>query len=478
MELEADTLASIDRKHSEQRAVLQAKIEAHQDFIKQLQAEVTRLTNIKAHLTHQLHDMASSIELKDLTIRELQEQLDKFRQANHKLKKLANQLRDEKDKIQLNAKTIVVSEGHLKVSTGGGGKDLEGDRRKETDLVGSHRISDFAERAQDATRRTREQRKSETDVAEELRDARSGTQRSSLAPRSIILPEGEPNRPSSTILRAGSIVGSLNELGEGATPLNSLLTQMQNTANLKLKVATNQISLLIEACSPMTKLIKNSLTNPTPTISDKALKKFDFAIDEVVEENSMMNQQNAPNKSRRYLFEEVLVLGVSKQKVAEICIQTEGLSEVTKLEPSIIFRQGFEENEAIQLPENHLTNQIANFVFPFGYFIKHIQLAGIEEQVSSINSESMSPERLRRRMSSPKEREKDLTMEQLIQEFVMKDQVVQSSGSKSFYCFNSEETLEETQKPACDLIEVANPHKYRTYYCVMVDELICLVDFN
>lgn len=477
MELDSETLASIELRHREERALLEHKIKTHQDFIKKLQADVGVLSNLKAHLTHQIYDMASALEVKDNTVRELQERIEKFKQANSKLKKQVRQLGEENEKLTLNIKALASSEGHLKVSTGGGGKDSEQDRRNETELVNPHRISDFTERAQDATRRTRESRQGEIEQTEEQRDARGGTHRSSVAPRSTTLPDGEPNRHSYTMMRAGSIVGSLNELGEGATPLNSLLTQMQNSASLKLKVATNQISLLIEACSPMTKLVKNTLTNPTPTISDKTKKKFDFAIDEVVEENSVLNQPATHSTSKRHLFEEILVLGVSKQKIREVCAQTEGLSEMTKLEPAIIFRQGFEESEAGSLPENHLTNQIANFVFPFGFFIKHIQLTGTEDQVNSLNSESMSPEKLKKRMSSPKEKEKELTIEQLIQEYIMKDQVVQSCGSKCFYCFNSEETLEGAQKPACDLIEVANPHKYRTYYCVIVEELICLVGF-
>ena len=474
-----EIIESLRNENRHQRKVLEERISGYESFTEHLKKEMERLMNEKKQISSEMYSLVNALEMKQHELNDANEKIGKYKEANRNMKKKINKLTLERENQRIDRESngqAGINENFIQESTGGGGRT----GGKSSSQI----ISNFSGRGPLELRVNRDRGDEEgqlnqvpTNPSSEIhsfrRPGKADTSGSAYAPKSLQVVDIH-RHPNSLpgILRGASLIFPSQDAIEEQTPMDGFITKMQNSANNKLKNATNQFSIILEACTPMAKMGRNNPNSMSPDKSEK--KKFDFALEEVSEELSIIKSQHNEDKK---IFDEILVLGIDKKKVREVCRQVEDLSARTKLNPEILYRNAIGGRNKKGSNESNLTDQIANFVFPFGYYVKHFNLATHEDLLQSTNLDS-SPEKPRssnlvRRESISKE--KDPTLESLIQEYVMKNQVDTNRGSKCFLSFNSEETLEEVARPTHEIIEVANPHRYWSYYCIMVEELVCIV---
>lgn len=132
------------------------------------------------------------------------------------------------------------------------------------------------------------------------------------------------------------------------------------------------MGMLLETCSPMRKRLKGDSIKKTMT------KKFDFAIPEdnlehaeqedVVPERAMPEKEPETAKSVHF-FEEFLILGIDPSEIQQLFSSDEDLTKKVKYDPKIEFRYPAVQSD---LNDSDISNQLKNFLFPFGYYIERI----------------------------------------------------------------------------------------------------------
>ena len=256
-----------------------------------------------------------------------------------------------------------------------------------------------------------------------------------------------------------------------------LLSQMTLKSELNIRCAASQIATMV--CSvPMIKSnlldIKESENSPNRHLTPKS---FRFAIKEEIEEDEHIT----PAKK---LIDEMMVIGMTAEDVRRFVKQNEGLGGKMKADPQNLFYWS-DEVFYETVPESHLSKQIKNFLFPFGFYLSILPTPGAEDgSNNSTTTEGsyffQSPKRSRKSIQPPRDQiDKDHYIERLVNDCIVKDPIGQSNQRKFFLCFNSEETLSEDYKSVSlgdeGVLKLANPNMYYYYYGIFIEELVCVV---
>lgn len=161
------------------------------------------------------------------------------------------------------------------------------------------------------------------------------------------------------------------------------------------------MGMLLETCSPMRKRVKGDSIKKTMT------KRFDFAIPEDQEHLEHEDVTPAPSNPAKegestkpvHFFEEFLILGVEASEIQQLFSSDEDLTKKVKYDPKIEFRYPSPQANS---NDSDISNQLKNFLFPFGYYIERINKPDLLNSSDSIgkpqgtvdSKKSQSPSRV------------------------------------------------------------------------------------
>ncbi len=269
----------------------------------------------------------------------------------------------------------------------------------------------------------------------------------------------------------------------GTVPLliPELISKMTVESEHKIRSAASQIATMI--CTPQ--LIKGpSLVEELMSSPKQPSGKFRFAIPEMTEEDDKTVKSAEAAKSR---VDEVLIIGLSNAAVREITADSDGIIGRIKAEPEVLFSWPSHVSN-MDVSDGHLSKQIKNFVFPFGYYMNLLPIPGIEDSSSqsptneNSNFFGTSPSRRRKSIITlPIETKEPQSIAALVHDCIVKDPIGNNKAKNFFLCFNSEETLaERKQHDETDeeCLKLSNPNMYYNYYGILIEELVCLVVFT
>lgn len=286
--------------------------------------------------------------------------------------------------------------------------------------------------------------------------------------------------------RAASM--NLDIEGSGESVVSSMINNLQRQASLKHQSSVSQLSLLMECCTPR-------FNNNSAKKKSVDRKTFDFPIHEETEEDE---DKIASSRSKNPLVQEFLIIGASGNSLYKTLSEKVACFDRIKTTPELLYHYSYEDKEKKQIEPSALPiedvsfeSQLANFLFPFGYFFSSVGQEEADSQdpsSSTLGGEVASPTRTspekKRRGSArslglayPAGALPDSPLSALLQEHIYRDSAQRNSQDYQCICLNSEETLEQEKKKD-DLLELCNPHRYNRYYCIVNQELVCLVDLT
>lgn len=264
-----------------------------------------------------------------------------------------------------------------------------------------------------------------------------------------------------------------NHAGSQASAVPKFMTQLKSSSKLKLRTSETNISTMI--CSP-------GVTKLKPDTKLKTPSAFKFPIKPIQEEDSENEDEKVKNKYQPYI-DEFGILGIEISELKEIVALTEGFGETVRVEPKILYKwngskPNFMDNESLKT--TGITDQLSNFVFPFGCYVKshnfHAPLdTSLSMQASDMTSSQASPSRRVSMIKDAKKEVKENPLVKLVHEYIIKDQVNREDTSNFFLCFNSDHTLSEEKIYSTQYLKLTNPNLYSTYFCMLVHELVTLV---